>query len=63
MRLSKFMDKLIKEENNIHSDIVNAMFDRQSAKEQNESLNKRLYNLVQNPHSNVQDQLKHIGRL
>ncbi|CAF0954419.1 unnamed protein product [Adineta steineri] len=58
-----FMDKLIKEENNIHSDIINAMAGRQPRKRQNESLNTRLYNLVQNPHPNVQDQLKHIGRL
>ena len=57
------MDKLIKGENNIHSDIVNTMSSRQPAKRQNESLNKRLYNLVHNPHSDVQDQLKHIGRL
>ena len=57
------MDKLIKEENNIHLDIVNAMSGRQPPKQQNESLNKRLYNLVQNPHLDVQDQLKHIGRL
>ena len=58
-----FMDKLIKGENNIHSDIVNTMSSRQPAKRQNESLNKRLYNLVHNPHSDVQDQFKHIGRL
>ena len=58
-----FMDKLIKGENNIHSDIVNTMPSRQSPKRQNESLNKRLYNLVHNPHSDVQDQLKHIGHL
>ena len=57
------MDKLIKEESNIHLDIVNGMSGPQPPKQQNESLNKRLYNLVQNPHSNVQDQLKHIGRL
>ncbi|CAF0898009.1 unnamed protein product [Adineta steineri] len=58
-----FMDKLIKEENNIHSDIINAMAGRQPRKQKNESLNKRLHNLVQNPHPNVQDQLKHVGRL
>ena len=63
MPSSKFMDKLIKEENNIYSHIVNAMSDRQPSKRQNESLNKRLYNLVQNPHSDVQDQLKHIRHL
>jgi len=57
------MDKLIKEENNINSDIINAMSGRQPPKRQNESLNKRLYNLVQNPHPDVQDQLKHIERL
>ena len=57
------MEKLIKEGNNIHSDIVNAMSGRQPSKQQNESLNKRLHNLVQNPHSDVQDQLKYIGRL
>jgi len=58
-----FMDKLVKEENNIHSDIINAMSGRQPPKRQNESLNNRLNNLVQNPHTDVQDQLKYIGRL
>jgi hypothetical protein len=53
-----FMDKLIKEENNIHSDIINAMSGHQPPKRQNESLNKRLQNLVQKPHTDVQDQLK-----
>ena len=57
------MDKLVKEENNIHSDIINAMSGRQLLERQNESLNNRLNNLVQNPHTDVQDQLKYIGRL
>ncbi|CAF4063073.1 unnamed protein product [Rotaria sp. Silwood1] len=58
-----FLDKLIKEENNMHSDIINAMSGSQPRKRKNESLNTRLYNLVQNPHTDVEDQLKYIGRL
>ena len=58
-----FMDKLIKEENNVHSDIINAMAGREPPKRKNESLNKPLYNLVQDPHPTIQDRLKHIGRL
>ncbi|CAF1331691.1 unnamed protein product [Rotaria sordida] len=58
-----FLDKLIKEENNIHSDIINAMSGSQPSKRKNESLNTRLYNLVQNPHTDIKDQLKYIGRL
>ena len=58
-----FLDKLIKEENNIHSDIINAMSGSQPSKAKNESFNKRLHNLVQNPHADIKDQLKYIGRL
>ena len=57
------MDKLIKEENNIHSAIINAMSGNQLTRRKNESLNKRLHNLVQNPYADVKDQLKYIGRL
>ena len=57
------MDKLIKEENNIHLDSVNAMSGNQPPRRKNEFLNKRLHNLVQNPHADVKDQLKYIGRL
>jgi hypothetical protein len=35
----------------------------QPPKRKNESLNTRLYNLVQNPHTDIRDQLKYIGRL
>ncbi|CAF1312403.1 unnamed protein product [Didymodactylos carnosus] len=59
-----FLDKLIKEENNLHSDIVNARSGREpTIQQQYESLNKRLHSLVKNPHPTIYDQLQAIGRL
>ena len=51
------------QENNIHSDILNAMTGRQPPVEKYESFNKRLRQLVDNPHPNMYDQLTCIGRL
>ncbi|CAF1230546.1 unnamed protein product [Didymodactylos carnosus] len=58
-----FLDKLIKEENNLHSDIINAMSGSQPTGRKHETFNKRLRNLVENPHPDIYDQLKCIGRL
>ena len=58
-----FLNKLIKEENNIHSDVINAMSGHPPRKHKHNSINTRLYNLVHNPHMDVNDQLKYIGRL
>ncbi|CAF1262015.1 unnamed protein product, partial [Didymodactylos carnosus] len=59
-----YIDKLIKEENNLHSDIVNAKSVREPAiQKQYESLNKRLHSLVENPHPTIYDQLQAIGCL
>ncbi|CAF4150368.1 unnamed protein product, partial [Rotaria sordida] len=56
-----FLDKLIKEENNIHSDILNAMTGRRPSVGKYESFNRRLRNLVENPHPNIYDQLTCTG--
>jgi hypothetical protein len=61
--LWNFLDKLIKEENNVHSDIINAMTGRQPPVGKYESFNTRLKQLVENPHSNIYEQLTCIGRL
>ena len=61
--LWSFLDKLMKEENNIHSDIVKAMRGRQPPVGKYQSFNKRLHQLVDNPHRNIYDQLTCIGRL
>ncbi len=58
-----FLDKLIKEENNMHSDIINVMSGRQPPVGKYESFNRRLRQLVENPHSNIYEQLTYIGRL
>ncbi|CAF1313003.1 unnamed protein product, partial [Didymodactylos carnosus] len=59
-----FLDKLIKEENSLHSDTVNAKSGREPAiQKQYESLNKRLHSLVETPHPTVYEQLQAIGRL
>ncbi|CAF0973600.1 unnamed protein product [Didymodactylos carnosus] len=56
--------KLIKEENNLHSDIVNAKSGSEpTIQKQYESLNKRLHSLVKNPHPTLYDQLQATGRL
>ena len=57
-----FLDKLIKEENILYLDIINAMSDSQPPKQKNELLNQRLQNLIEQRHINVGDQLKYIGR-
>jgi len=49
------MDKLIKEENNIHSDIINAMSGSQPSKRKNKSLKQRLHNFTQDPHTDIKD--------
>ena len=61
--LWSLLDKLMKEENNIHSDILNAMTGRQPPVGKYESFNKRLRRLVANPHPNIYDQLTCIRRL
>ena len=43
------------QENNIHSDILNAMTGRQPPVGKYESFNKRLRQLVDNPHPNIYD--------
>ena len=53
----------MKEENNIHSDILNAMTGRQPPIRRYESFNNRLRQFVDNPHLNLYDQLTCIGRL
>ena len=58
-----FSKKLIKEENNVHSDVINAMSVHPPRKRKHNSINTRRYNLVHNPHMDVNDQLKYIGRL
>jgi hypothetical protein len=60
--LWNFLDKLIKE-NNVHSDIINAMTGRQPPVGKYESFNRRLKQLVENPYSNIYKQLTCIGRL
>ncbi|CAF3470781.1 unnamed protein product [Rotaria socialis] len=44
-----FINKLIKEENNIHSDVINAMSGRLPPKQRNESLNQRLQQFGSKP--------------
>ena len=61
--LWSFLDKLMKEENNIHSDILNAMTGRQPPVGKYESFNNRLRRLVDNPHPNIYDELLCIGCL
>ena len=51
------------EENNIHSDILNAMTGRQLPIGRYESFNTRLCQLVDSPHPNIYDQLTCIERL
>ena len=53
--LWSFLDKLMKEENNIHSDILYAMTGRQPPIERYESFNNRLRQLVDNPHPDIYD--------
>ncbi len=47
----------------MHSDIINAMTGRQPSVGKYESFNRRLKQLVENPHSNIYDQLTYVGRL
>ncbi|CAM4775069.1 unnamed protein product [Rotaria magnacalcarata] len=61
--LWSFLDKLMKEENNIHLYILNATTGRQPPVGKYESFNKRVRQLVDNPHPNIYDQLTCIGRL
>ena len=58
-----FLDKLIKEENILYSDIINAMSCSQPPKQKNKLLNQKLQNLIEQPHTNAGDQLKYIGHL
>ena len=61
--LWSFLDKLMKEENNILSDILNEMTGRQSSIGSHESFSNRLHQLVYNSHPNIYDKLTCIGRL
>ncbi|CAF2887331.1 unnamed protein product [Rotaria sp. Silwood2] len=48
-----FLDKLIREENNVHVDIINAMTGRQPPAGKHEQFNRRRRQLVENPHQNI----------
>ncbi|CAF1541239.1 unnamed protein product [Adineta ricciae] len=58
-----FLDKLIREENNVHVDIINAMTGRRPPAGKHEQFNRRLRELVENPHQDIYDQITYIGRL
>ena len=58
-----FLDKLIKEENNVYWDMMNTTPDSQPPKRKNDSINQQLYNLVRNSHIDIKVHLKCIELL